>query len=782
MSYSDHFGGGGWSGMGEYLQIKNDKIKRQLKEATDKKSALFADCVFMIDGETRVLDTVLRQLITQHGGLYEYHNLRKVTHFVVDNIAIGSGRWRRIRTLVKTKFAIVKSDWILDSIKNNKRLLEYDYRPAQLLEPYAKDTASLAKFLKQPKCDTERKNRSPADHLVISSSSRIDPSQTTQIDHRIGGMMSATNRATPSHHENLRSQIRRRQPDSTGHPIIDIEPPWKLLRGASPRPCIEDKISGTRNPVDISGMDVQWDDLDDVPISPIEYTSAQADEQRLSSFQMTVEPATPVRCDSNIAVGRIRNKMLTSRPSSDIDSSASAEAEESADYRQPDAEYSVGEPTSFRENLAPDLTQTIEVDTSPLCIESNARSNSPESSSQRLHFSDKDPEFVKNFFKNSRLHFIGRWKDRLIKKFKFVDLIDTPQEGTVWTPVRFLHIDFDEFFVSVALKQVENREELKLKPLGVGHGSSLSSTSELASCNYLARGFGVKKGMYIARARGLCPDLTILPYNFAEIENCGDELLNILSLVTPRILPISCDEAYVQLVGDYQVNRSLFIAQWIRYQVELVTKCQVSIGIGDSMLCAKTANKMAKPDQANSGIYIIPKPKCYNVSEISAKEYLDLALERIRTRPVTENNLLLREIESSKSRRQIISEFFAEQLIQDLHGIGPSTQHILEQHGIRNCRDIIMKLDCQKLQSLLGAEKGSQIFYMAQGIDNRRIPKNAVSEKSVTVSVNWGVRLYNKQQVNHFLFQMAQESASRITHKDLAANSLGIKVRVNMLM
>lgn len=40
------------------------------------------------------------------------------------------------------------------------------------------------------------------------------------------------------------------------------------------------------------------------------------------------------------------------------------------------------------------------------------------------------------------------------------------------------------------------------------------STSECATCNYEARRFGIKKGMFLGRAKELCPDLVVLNYDF----------------------------------------------------------------------------------------------------------------------------------------------------------------------------------------------------------------------------------------------------------------------------
>lgn len=49
-----------------------------------------------------------------------------------------------------------------------------------------------------------------------------------------------------------------------------------------------------------------------------------------------------------------------------------------------------------------------------------------------------------------------------------------------------------------------------------------SEHSEVSSCNYKAREFGVTKGMWMKRAKDLCPSLIILPYDFDRIEKVSE--------------------------------------------------------------------------------------------------------------------------------------------------------------------------------------------------------------------------------------------------------------------
>ena len=81
-----------------------------------------------------------------------------------------------------------------------------------------------------------------------------------------------------------------------------------------------------------------------------------------------------------------------------------------------------------------------------------------------------------------------------------------------------MHVDFDSFFCAVSLKRAP---EFVDKPAVVAH--SPGSGSEIASCNYPARAFGVKNGMWMKRALELCPDLKVLPYDFPAYEEASQQ-------------------------------------------------------------------------------------------------------------------------------------------------------------------------------------------------------------------------------------------------------------------
>jgi DNA repair protein REV1 len=100
-----------------------------------------------------------------------------------------------------------------------------------------------------------------------------------------------------------------------------------------------------------------------------------------------------------------------------------------------------------------------------------------------------NPHFLKSYFDQSRLHHLSTWKSSLKTQMQALIQVNPPRR-TRRTPRVIIHVDFDCFFCSVGLI---SRPELKEMPVCVGHGGGQSG--EIASCNYVARRYGVKNGM-----------------------------------------------------------------------------------------------------------------------------------------------------------------------------------------------------------------------------------------------------------------------------------------------
>eukprot|EP01053_Blabericola_migrator_P005621 Blabericola_migrator_1__5620@NODE_2859_length_2271_cov_57_398820_g1283_i1_p1_GENE_NODE_2859_length_2271_cov_57_398820_g1283_i1NODE_2859_length_2271_cov_57_398820_g1283_i1_p1_ORF_typecomplete_len302_score52_33_NODE_2859_length_2271_cov_57_398820_g1283_i111322037 len=87
---------------------------------------------------------------------------------------------------------------------------------------------------------------------------------------------------------------------------------------------------------------------------------------------------------------------------------------------------------------------------------------------------DTDPDFVRHFFRHSRLHLLGRWRDQIFRKFNFMkfDQIQIPLSESLtssssiapWRPARILFADFDAFFVTVVMKKATHIPDIEKLP------------------------------------------------------------------------------------------------------------------------------------------------------------------------------------------------------------------------------------------------------------------------------------------------------------------------------
>lgn len=71
--------------------------------------------------------------------------------------------------------------------------------------------------------------------------------------------------------------------------------------------------------------------------------------------------------------------------------------------------------------------------------------------------------------------------------------------------------------------------------------------SEIASCSYEARAFGVRNGKFLGNARKLCPNLICVPYEFDKYRAVSQKLYEILVSYSHEIEAVSCDEAYIDV-------------------------------------------------------------------------------------------------------------------------------------------------------------------------------------------------------------------------------------------
>jgi len=109
------------------------------------KSSIFKSCIMFINGYTNPPIEELRRLIHQHGGETIAYRAIRITHFVCNNFTDAQlkAEYSKIRLNVQNRVHNVTSAWILDSIKQMKRLDENHYSPQGLSFQHGRDISTM---------------------------------------------------------------------------------------------------------------------------------------------------------------------------------------------------------------------------------------------------------------------------------------------------------------------------------------------------------------------------------------------------------------------------------------------------------------------------------------------------------------------------------------------------------------------------------------------------------------------------------------------------------------
>lgn len=232
---------------------------------------------------------------------------------------------------------------------------------------------------------------------------------------------------------------------------------------------------------------------------------------------------------------------------------------------------------------------------------------------------------------------------------------------------KIIHIDADCFFAAL-----EMRENPGLRDQPVAVGGDPGRRGVVATCNYLARQYGVRSAMAAAHAARLCPGLVFVRPNFELYRQASRQMHDIFHRYSDRIEPLSLDEAYLDVSGSELCRGSAtLIAESIRRDIFHEMGITVSAGVAPVKFVAKVASDWHKPD----GLCTV-------------------------------------------SPQQLQS--FVQQLpVTRLPGVGRVTADRLARFGVYQCADLT-SMDTQALVKHFGAF-GDKLKRMASGIDEREV-------------------------------------------------------------
>jgi nucleotidyltransferase/DNA polymerase involved in DNA repair len=421
-------------------------------------------------------------------------------------------------------------------------------------------------------------------------------------------------------------------------------------------------------------------------------------------------------------------------------------------------------------------------------------------SSFRATMTSASPGFISAYFASSRLSHLSMWKSDLID---FVGKYCDDQNKIPSDPLEsrhriIMHVDMDCFFASVALR---DRPHLREKPVAVSHSTNGIekdfSTSEIASCNYIARAKGVRNGVFVGSVKELVPDLVILPYEFDKYDEVTKQVYDILLKKSDFVQAVSCDEAYIDVTSTIH-NKVLEIGnkvQAIDNSAHFTKSFQPKVRKGYLNLDDNAFDEDIdeEPDDSRSSLFGGRQYRGGSMTRGSEEQRLLQQLsvqyaEEIRSeiyqssRGCTasigiSHNMLLCRLATSKakpngvfylSHKEMFS-FLNPLVIRDLPGFGQALVEKCGKLGVKYLEDVRRK-QLPEMKKELGEKTAETLYNYSQGIDHR-ILENKVRQ-SIGADINWGIRFTEASQVNIFLMEFCQEVWTRMEKVHLCGSHL----------
>ncbi len=243
---------------------------------------------------------------------------------------------------------------------------------------------------------------------------------------------------------------------------------------------------------------------------------------------------------------------------------------------------------------------------------------------------------------------------------------------------KIIHIDMDCYYAAIEMR---DNPLLRDVPLAVGGRSDQRGV--VATCNYLAREFGVHSAMATSTALKLCPQLVVIPGRMSYYKAISKQIHGIFSRYTPQVESISLDEAYLDVTECNRFAGSATrLAAEIRQTIKQELDLTASAGVAPNKFLAKIGSEVNKPD----GQFVLPP--------------------------------------------EHVERFVRALNLARIPGVGKATLQRLNANQLYTCGDVLY-WDRSKLIRYFGT-MGELLFQRSRGIDDRPV-RNQRDRKSLSV-------------------------------------------------
>uniref|UniRef100_A0A182RZQ7 DNA repair protein REV1 n=1 Tax=Anopheles funestus TaxID=62324 RepID=A0A182RZQ7_ANOFN len=390
-----------------------------------------------------------------------------------------------------------------------------------------------------------------------------------------------------------------------------------------------------------------------------------------------------------------------------------------------------------------------------------------------------DPNFLKEFFNNSRLHhiatlgagfkqYVSELREKSTGSFPardtLVQHIDSRAVARDPTEREFnnesidryiMHIDMDCFFVSVGLRKYPHLRGL---PVAVTH----SRGSEARVPSHPGQNRALEIELYHKRLedRYKAPDIPIESRLSAIDEN------NSLSEIA------SCSYEARQC----GVKNGMFVGAALKLCPDLKTIPYDFDGYREVayQLYDTIAQYTLDIEAVSCDEMFVDLSELIQSTGIEVMEFVTYVRNRISTATgcgcsagIGANRLQARmATKKAKPNGQYqlvpgaVEEYMRAIPIADLPGVGPSTSHRLKKMTYVTCADL-QTIPRNVLQTEFGKKFGETLYNACRGIDEKPLVYDR-GRKSVSVDVNYGIRFTTEQEVDRFMRQLTEEIHRRL--------------------
>src|SRR5947208_16558 len=244
----------------------------------------------------------------------------------------------------------------------------------------------------------------------------------------------------------------------------------------------------------------------------------------------------------------------------------------------------------------------------------------------------------------------------------------------------------DAFYASV-----EQRDDPALRGRPLAVGGRPNQRGVVAAASYEARKYGVHSAMSMSKAIRLCPELVVVPPDFARYKAASNLIFRIFRDVTLLVEPLSLDEAYLDVTENaWGEPLATDVARRLKQRIFEETRLTASAGVAPNKFLAKIASGWKKPD----GLTVIHPDR--------------------------------------------VEPFLQQLQVDALWGVGPVTARKLRARGIERLVDV-RAADPAVLRDTVGSLAG-WLRQLADGIDDRpvtpnREPKSSRSENTYAMGI-----------------------------------------------